>query len=170
MKLFAYKNGYISGTISIIPDETIVEHLMDEAGCYQAYLQADRMKNFMIEIHMNLNSDHKETSISFYSNTKEISNISVSATLKEVMPDDFPEGVPDIDKYVDENGDSWMYCEWLLNDKVIAHAISDGKNDDNGTDDTFKVPYSNTAAGARFQMGGNLKVSKWERVDHIVWE
>ena len=75
-----------------------------------------------------------------------------------------------IDKYVDENGDSWMYCEWLLNDKVIAHAISDGKNDDNGTDDTFKVPYANTAAGARFQMSGNLTVSKWERVDHIVWE
>jgi len=63
-----------------------------------------------------------------------------------------------------------MYCEWLLNDKVIAHAISDGKNDDNGTDDTFKVPYANTAAGARFQMSGNLTVSKWERVDHIVWE
>ena len=75
-----------------------------------------------------------------------------------------------IDKYVDENGESWMYCEWLLNDKVIAHAISDGKNDDNGTDDTFKVPYANTAAGARFQMSGNLTVSKWERVDHIVWE
>ena len=106
LKEFAYKNGYISGTISIIPDETIVEHLMDEAGCYQAYLQADRMKNFMIEIHMNLNSDHKETSISFYSNTKEISNISVSATLKEVMPDDFPEGVPDIDKYVD--AENWQ--------------------------------------------------------------
>ena len=74
------------------------------------------------------------------------------------------------DKYVDEAGEAWMYCEWLLNDKVIDHAISDGKNDDNGTDDTFKVPYANTAAGARFQMSGNLTVSKWERVDHIIWE
>lgn len=75
-----------------------------------------------------------------------------------------------IDRYVDASGDSWMYCEWLLNDKVIAHAISDGKNDENGTDDTFKVPYANTAAGARFQMSGNLTVSKWEKVEHIVWE
>lgn len=74
-----------------------------------------------------------------------------------------------IDKHTDAVGNEWIYCEWLLNDIVIAHAIADGKNDDNGTDDTFKVPYSNTAAGATFQMSGNLTVSKWERVDHLVW-
>lgn len=74
-----------------------------------------------------------------------------------------------IDKHVDEAGNEWLYCEWILNDEVIAHAIADGKNDDTGSDDTFKVPYSNTTAGAKFQMTGNLTVSKWERIDHLVW-
>ena len=74
-----------------------------------------------------------------------------------------------IDKHVDEAGNEWIYCEWILNDEVIAHAIADGKNDSTGADDTFKVPYSNTAVGAKFQMSGNLTVSKWERVDHLVW-
>lgn len=75
----------------------------------------------------------------------------------------------DIDKHIDTDGNEWIYCEWLLNDVVIAHAISDGRNDDTGSDDTFKVPYSNTAAGAKFQMSGNLTLSKCERVDHLVW-
>lgn len=74
-----------------------------------------------------------------------------------------------IEKHVDAGGEEWMYCEWLLNDVVIAHAISDGKNDNTGADDTFKVPYSITALGANFQISGNLTISKWEKVDHIVW-
>ena len=74
-----------------------------------------------------------------------------------------------IDKHTDASGNEWIYCEWILNDVVIAHAIADGKNDNTGADDTFKVPYSNTAAGAKFQMSGNLTISKWERTDHLVW-
>lgn len=74
-----------------------------------------------------------------------------------------------IEKHVDAAGEEWMYCEWLLNDVVIAHAISDGKNDNTGADDTFKVPYSITALGANFPISGNLTVSKWEKVDHLVW-
>ena len=74
-----------------------------------------------------------------------------------------------IDRYTDEKGDEWVYAEWILNDNVIAHAIADGKNDDSGTDDTFKVPYSAISVGGSIQMSGTLTVSKWERVDHLVW-
>lgn len=75
-----------------------------------------------------------------------------------------------IDRHTDDAGNEWIYCEWILNDEVIAHAISDGKNDVTGVEDTFKVPYANTAAGAKFRMTGNFTVSRWARVDHIVWE
>ena len=74
-----------------------------------------------------------------------------------------------IDRYTDDKGDEWVYVEWILNDTVIAHAIADGKNDDSGTDDTFKVPYSAISVGGSIQMSGTLTVSKWERVDHLVW-
>lgn len=75
-----------------------------------------------------------------------------------------------IDKYTDEaTGNEWLYAEWYLNDVLIAKAIADGKNDTTGTDDTFKVPFGELSAGANFQMSGNLTVSKWERVDHLVW-
>ena len=74
-----------------------------------------------------------------------------------------------IDRYTDDKGDEWVYVEWILNDTVIAHAIADGKNDSSGTDDTFKVPYSAIAVGGSIQMSGTLTVSKWERVDHLVW-
>lgn len=74
-----------------------------------------------------------------------------------------------IDRYIDDKGDEWVYAEWILNDNVIAHAIADGKNDDSGTDDTFKVPYSAISVGGSIQMSGTLTVSKWERVDHLVW-
>lgn len=74
-----------------------------------------------------------------------------------------------IDGYTDDKGDEWVYVEWILNDTVIAHAIADGKNDDSGTDDTFKVPYSAISVGGSIQMSGTLTVSKWERVDHLVW-
>ena len=74
-----------------------------------------------------------------------------------------------IDRYTDDKGDEWVYAEWILNDTVIAHAIADGKNDDSGTDDTFKVPYSAISVGGSIQMSGTLTVSKWERVDHLVW-
>ena len=74
-----------------------------------------------------------------------------------------------IDKHTDANGNEWVYAEWILNDTVIAHAIADGKNDDSGTDDTFKVPYSAISVGGSIQMSGTLTVSKWERVDHLVW-
>ena len=74
-----------------------------------------------------------------------------------------------IDKYTDEKGNEWVYVEWILNDNVIAHAIADGKNDNSGTDDTFKVPYSAISVGGSIQMSGTLTVSKWERVDHLVW-
>lgn len=77
-----------------------------------------------------------------------------------------------IDKYVDTTGKEpkeWIYVEWILNDVVIAHAISDGKDDNTGADDNFKLPYADIAGGASFQMNGNFTVSKWERVDHLVW-
>lgn len=74
-----------------------------------------------------------------------------------------------IDRYTDEGGNEWVYCEWILNGEIIAHAIADGKNDTTGTDDTFKVPYSAISVGGSIQMSGTLTVSKWERVDHLVW-
>lgn len=74
-----------------------------------------------------------------------------------------------IESREDAAGNEWLYAEWYLNDVLIAKAVADGKNDVTGTDDTFKVPFGQISAGASFQMSGNLKVSKWERVDHLVW-
>lgn len=140
-KEFAYINGDVSGTISILPEEMIVEHLMDEAGCYQAYLQADRMQDFMMEVLMDWNSEHKETHIIFYSGKKVITNISVSATLKEDMPNDFPEGIPKYNEFVD--ADNWQADIEEDTLKIIIERLVNAGIDGNLLTEENNVPSAN---------------------------
>ena len=45
---------------------------------------------------------------------------------------------------------SWLYTEWILNNKIIAKATSDGVSDADGTGDTWKVPFSQLSSGGTF--------------------
>lgn len=67
---------------------------------------------------------------------------------------------------------TWVYTEWILNDEVIAKAISDGLNDVNGTSDTWKVPFEQISSGGNFLIrasGGNAIFTKWEYIAPLVW-
>lgn len=67
---------------------------------------------------------------------------------------------------------SWIYSEWILNDKVIGKATSDGIIDTNGTSDTYKVPFSVTQEGGNFSMkisDGSVTLTKWEYIAPLVW-
>lgn len=72
----------------------------------------------------------------------------------------------------DAGGNTWIYSEWWLNDKMIAHATSDGIADKDGVSDTWKMPFSNISAGGYFKIWafkGSATLEKWEYTSPIVW-
>lgn len=72
----------------------------------------------------------------------------------------------------DASGNTWIYSEWWLNDKLIAKATSDGIADSNGVSDTWKVPYSDISNGGYFRIwaySGSATLEKWEYTSPIVW-
>lgn len=80
----------------------------------------------------------------------------------------------DIQEWIDETDPEkvWIYTEWILNDVVIAKAISDGKNDITGTDDTWKVPFNQISSGGTFLVrtsGGSAVFTKYEYIAPLVW-
>ena len=79
----------------------------------------------------------------------------------------------DIQKKVDEtNPDKvWIYTEWILNDKVIAKCISDGKNDVSGADDTWKIPFAQIASGGNYMLKANdgAEFTKYEYIAPLDW-
>ena len=79
----------------------------------------------------------------------------------------------DIQKKVDENDPEkvWIYTEWILNDEVIAKCISDGKNDEKGTDDTWKVPFAQILGGGNFLIKSNnvAEFTKYEFIAPLDW-
>ena len=67
---------------------------------------------------------------------------------------------------------SWLYTEWILNNKIIAKATSDGVSDADGTGDTWKVPFSQLSSGGTFLVratSGSLVFTKWEYVAPLNW-
>lgn len=79
---------------------------------------------------------------------------------------DIKESEPDAD------GNTWIYSEWWLNDKMIAHATSDGIADKDGVSDTWKVPFSDISGGGYFRIWafkGSATLEKWEYTSPIVW-
>lgn len=79
-----------------------------------------------------------------------------------------------VKKTVDKDGKAWIYTEWLLNDKTLGSCISDGKNDKQGTTDTWKLPFEQIANGGTttFSLkanGGQVKYIKAEYVKPIIW-
>lgn len=75
----------------------------------------------------------------------------------------------EIQERVTETG-SWIYTEWIFDDEVKATAISDGANDENGTSDTWKVPFDQISAGGNFQINtGSATFQKWEYIAPLVW-
>lgn len=80
----------------------------------------------------------------------------------------------EIQEVADENNPdiSWIYTEWILNDVVIAHATSNGKNNNTGFEDTWKLPFESIAAGGNFLIqakGGSVVLKKYEYVAPLVW-
>ena len=72
----------------------------------------------------------------------------------------------------DASGNTWIYSEWWLNDKMIAKATSDGIADSNGVSDTWKIPFANISAGGYFRIwafSGSATLEKWEYTSPIVW-
>lgn len=72
----------------------------------------------------------------------------------------------------DAGGNTWIYSEWWLNDKMIAHATSDGIADKDGVSDTWKMPFSNISAGGYFKIWafkGSATLDKWEYTSPVVW-
>lgn len=72
----------------------------------------------------------------------------------------------------DASGNTWIYSEWWLNDKMIAHATSDGIADKDGVSDTWKMPFSNISAGGYFKIWafkGSATLDKWEYTSPVVW-
>lgn len=79
---------------------------------------------------------------------------------------DISESAPDAD------GNTWIYSEWWLNDKLIAKATSDGIADKDGVTDTWRVPFSDISAGCFFRLWaftGAGTLEKWEYTSPLVW-
>lgn len=80
----------------------------------------------------------------------------------------------DIQKVADKNDPTkfWIYTEWILNDVVIAHATSNGKNNTTGFEDTWKLPFESIVEGGNFLVqtkGGSVVLKKYEYVAPLVW-
>ncbi len=88
---FVCNSSNISGAVSMIPAEEIVEQLMDEIGCYQAYLEAGRLRDLSAEIVLDCNSDHKKIRIALCADKKIISSITVFAESKGISPITVPQ-------------------------------------------------------------------------------
>ena len=72
----------------------------------------------------------------------------------------------------DASGNTWIYSEWWLNDKMIAKATSDGIADSNGVSDTWKVPFAKISSGGYFRIwafNGSGNLEKWEYTSPIDW-
>ncbi|MBE6237968.1 MAG: hypothetical protein E7116_07455 [Bacteroidales bacterium] len=72
----------------------------------------------------------------------------------------------------DAAGNTWIYSEWWLNDRMIAHATSDGIADSNGASDTWKIPFADISNGGYFKIwafSGSATLEKWEYTSPIVW-
>lgn len=72
----------------------------------------------------------------------------------------------------DDSGNTWIYSEWWLNDKKIAHATSDGIADKDGVSDTWKTKYSDTVGTGYFRIwanSGSATLDKWEYTAPVVW-
>ena len=72
----------------------------------------------------------------------------------------------------DASGNTWIYSEWWLNDKMIAKATSDGIADSNGVSDTWKVPFTDINAGGYFRIwafSGSATLDRWEYTSPVVW-
>lgn len=84
---FLYKSDSVSGFFEIIPNEEMVEHLIDQIGAYDAYLRANRLSDFSIKTNLNWNNENKNISAALFSNDELISRIyfSVKPNSKEII-------------------------------------------------------------------------------------
>ena len=84
---FLYKSDSVSGSFEIIPNEEMVEHLIDQIGAYDAYLRANRLSDFAIKTNLNWNNENKNISAALFSNDELISRIyfSVKPKSKEII-------------------------------------------------------------------------------------
>lgn len=67
---------------------------------------------------------------------------------------------------------SWIYTEWILDDKVIAKATSDGIADLNGDKDNWIVPFARASAGGNFLFkatSGDAVLTKYEYIRPPEW-
>lgn len=72
----------------------------------------------------------------------------------------------------DAQGQTWIYSEWWLNDRMIAKATSDGIADKDGNTDTWKVPYGDVSSGGFFRIWaftGAGTLEKWEYTSPLDW-
>ena len=68
-------------------------------------------------------------------------------------------------KYIAADGNEYISFDWILNGHLIHNNISDGIYRLTGTDD-FKILYSKTETGARYQFKGNITISKWVKLEY----
>jgi len=72
----------------------------------------------------------------------------------------------------DTEGNTWLYSEWWLGDKMIAKATSDGIVDADGKTDNWKTRFSDTVGTGYFRIWankGSATLEKWEYTAPIVW-
>lgn len=68
-------------------------------------------------------------------------------------------------KYIAADGNEYISFDWILNGHLIHNNISDGIYRLTGTDD-FKLLYSKTESGARYEFKGNITISKWVKLEY----
>ena len=95
IKDFQYSSEKASGSIVMIPSEEIIEHLMDEAGMYDSYLNANRLPDFSVAMIFDCDPDHYSAMVSV-SAEQELVKVSISCIPKDDIAIKLPEKVNDV--------------------------------------------------------------------------
>ena len=95
-----YKSTEITGNVTIIPSEDIVEHLFDELGAYEAYLYSDRLPEFSLKTNLNWSSSQKQIALTFYTGEDPVSSIQIVVIPKQPHPVILPDELMDDSKYL----------------------------------------------------------------------